>query len=136
MIVAAMTSKALGLLILARGAYWHASVRATTRITGISGQWPAVAAVIPARNESDYIARSVTSLLRQDYRDRLPSVADDDSEDGTGAAVTDAAAGWRLRVVRTTGRPPAGPENCGRSARASPRPKPPIPNICCSPTPI
>ena len=92
-------------LILARGAYWHASVRDVTRIAGISGPWPAVAAVIPARNESDYIGRSVRSLLRQDYRGPLTIVViDDDSEDGTGAVATDAAAGdERLRVIRTTG---------------------------------
>jgi hopene-associated glycosyltransferase HpnB len=98
-----------GYLILARGAYWHASVRDTARITGLSGQWPAVAAVIPARNESDYIARSVTSLLRQDYRGPLTIVVvDDDSDDGTGAVATDAAAGdGRLSVIRTTG-PAAG----------------------------
>ena len=96
-------------LILARGAYWHASVRDVTRIAGISGPWPAVAAVIPARNESDYIARSMRSLLRQDYRGPLTIVVvDDDSEDGTGAVATDAAAGdGRLRVIRTTG-PAAG----------------------------
>lgn len=96
-------------LILARGAYWHASVRDATRIAGVSGPWPAVAAVIPARNESDYIARSVQSLLRQDYRGPLTIVVvDDDSDDGTGAIATDAAAGdGRLRVIRTTG-PAAG----------------------------
>lgn len=96
-------------LILVRGAYWHASVRDVTRIAGISGPWPAVAAVIPARNESDYIARSMQSLLRQDYRGPLTIVVvDDDSEDGTGAVATDAAAGdGRLRVIRTTG-PAAG----------------------------
>ncbi|HJS60814.1 MAG TPA: glycosyltransferase, partial [Pseudolabrys sp.] len=96
-------------LILARGAYWHASVRDTARITGLSGQWPAVAAVIPARNETGYIARSVTSLLLQDYRGPLTIVVvDDDSDDGTGAVATDAAAGdRRLSVIRTTG-PAAG----------------------------
>jgi len=96
-------------LILARGAYWRARVRDTTRIAGISGPWPAVAAVIPARNESDYIARSMQSLLRQDYRGPLTIVlVDDDSDDGTGAVATDAAAGdGRLRVIRTTG-PAAG----------------------------
>jgi hopene-associated glycosyltransferase HpnB len=96
-------------LILARGAYWHASVRDATSIAGVPGAWPAVAVVIPARNESNYIERSVTSLLRQDYRGPLTIVVvDDDSEDGTGAVATDAAAGdGRLRVVRTTG-PAAG----------------------------
>jgi len=96
-------------LILARGAYWHASVRDAARITGLSGQWPAVTAVIPARNESDYIARSVTSLLRQDYRGPLTIVVvDDDSDDGTSAVATDAAAGdGRLSIIRTAG-PAAG----------------------------
>jgi hopene-associated glycosyltransferase HpnB len=96
-------------LIVARGAYWHASVRDAASITGISGQWPAVAAVTPARNESDYIARSVTSLLRQDYRGPLTIVVvDDDSDDGTAAVATGAAAGdGRLSVIRTTG-PAAG----------------------------
>ena len=73
------------------------------------GPWPAVAAVIPARNESECIARSVQSLLRQDYRGPLTIVVvDDDSDDGTGAVAKDAAAGdGRLSVVRTTG-PAAG----------------------------
>jgi hopene-associated glycosyltransferase HpnB len=96
-------------LILARGAYWHASVRDTRRIAGISGQWPAIAAVIPARNESECIARSVRSLLRQHYPGPFTIVVvDDDSDDGTGELATDAAAGdGRLRVIRTTG-PAAG----------------------------
>ncbi len=96
-------------LILARGAYWHASVRDATSRAGAPGPWPAVAVVIPARNESECIARSVTSLLRQDYRGPLTIVVvDDDSDDGTGAVATDAAAGdRRLSVVRTTG-PAAG----------------------------
>jgi len=96
-------------LILARGAYWHASARDTTNIAGIAVPWPAVTAVIPARNESECIARSVQSLLRQDYRGPLTIVVvDDDSDDGTGAVAKDAAAGdGRLSVVRTTG-PAAG----------------------------
>jgi hopene-associated glycosyltransferase HpnB len=96
-------------LILARGAYWHASARDTTNIAGMAVPWPAVAAVIPARNESECIARSVQSLLRQDYRGPLTIVVvDDDSDDGTGAVAKDAAAGdGRLSVVRTTG-PAAG----------------------------
>ena len=43
-------------LILARGAYWHASVRDATSSAGVPGPWPAVTAVIPARNESECIA--------------------------------------------------------------------------------
>ena len=47
-------------LIGARGMYWRASVRDATSVAGVPGPWPAVAAVIPARNESECIARSVT----------------------------------------------------------------------------
>jgi hopene-associated glycosyltransferase HpnB len=95
-------------LIAARGAFWRASVRDDTSVAGISARWPAVAAVIPARNETECIARSVRSLLQQDYRGPLSIVVvDDDSDDDTGMIATDAAAGdKRLRVIRTTG--PAG----------------------------
>ena len=34
--------------------------------------WPSVVAVVPARNEADVIARTVGSLLAQDYPGRLP----------------------------------------------------------------
>ena len=96
-------------LIAARGAYWRGSVRDDTSIARLPSPWPAVAAVIPARNESECIARSVTSLLRQDYRGPLSIlVVDDDSDDGTGAVAKNAAAGdERLSVIRTTG-PSAG----------------------------
>ena len=125
-------------LILARGAYWLASVRDATSIAGVPGPWPAVAAVIPARNESECIARSVQSLLRQDYRGPLTIVVvDDDSDDGTGAVATDAAAGDRAaerrqndRTGRRLDRKTVGGQSghCrGRSLR--------IPNTCCSPTP-
>ena len=96
-------------LIAARGAYWRGSVRDDTSIARLPSPWPAVAAVIPARNKSECIARSVTSLLRQDYRGPLSIlVVDDDSDDGTGAVAKNAAAGdERLSVIRTTG-PSAG----------------------------
>jgi hopene-associated glycosyltransferase HpnB len=96
-------------LIAARGAYWRAGVRDDGPVGAIPDRWPSVAAVIPARNESECIARSVTSLLRQDYRGPLTIVVvDDDSDDGTGALATDAAAGdGRLHVIRTAG-PAAG----------------------------
>ena len=96
-------------LIVARGGYWRAGIRDNTGIAAMSGAWPAVAVVIPARNESECIARSVQSLLRQDYCGPLRIVVvDDDSDDGTGAVATDAAAGdGRLNVIRTNG-PPAG----------------------------
>jgi hopene-associated glycosyltransferase HpnB len=96
-------------LIVARGSFWRAGVRDDTRIAGVSGPWPSVAVVVPARNESECIARSVRTLLRQDYSGPLGIVVvDDDSEDDTGAVATAAAQGdARLGVIRTNG-PAAG----------------------------
>ena len=49
--------------------------------------WPSVVAIIPARDEADVIARTVDSLLRQDYPGRFSViVVDDQSSDGTAAA--------------------------------------------------
>ena len=91
-------------LLCARGMYWRAGVHDATRIAGVPGVWPTVAVVIPARNESECIALSVQSLLRQDYRGPFTVVVvDDDSDDSTGAVATVAAAGdRRLSVIRTT----------------------------------
>jgi hopene-associated glycosyltransferase HpnB len=68
-------------------------------------QWPNVVAVVPARNEAETIARCVESLFRQEYGGELHVVvADDHSEDGTGALAQSAAEGAgakdQLTVVR------------------------------------
>ena len=73
--------------------------------------WPSVVAVIPARDEADVIARSVGSLLRQDYPGPFSVVVvDDQSGDGTAAvaraAAAEAGAAGRLRIVAGTGPPP------------------------------
>lgn len=66
--------------------------------------WPEVVAVVPARNEADVIARSIGSLLRQDYAGSFRVVlVDDNSEDGTGdlaRALVPALEGDRLTVLR------------------------------------
>ncbi len=47
--------------------------------------WPEVVAVVPARNEADVIATSLTSLAAQDYPGPFRIIlVDDNSEDGTG----------------------------------------------------
>lgn len=54
--------------------------------------WPAIVAVMPARNEADVVIRSVTSLLRQDYPGSLRIIlVDDQSSDGTAEAAKAAA---------------------------------------------
>ena len=82
-------------LIAGRGNFWLCGVRDSGRPLGETGRWPAVVAVVPARNESEYIASSVGSLLRQEYAGALSViVVDDDSSDGTAAEAMNAAASW------------------------------------------
>ena len=58
--------------------------------------WPTVLAIIPARNEAEYLPQTVPALLGQSYRGRLEVVVvDDRSEDGTA----DAAQGLGVRVL-------------------------------------
>jgi hopene-associated glycosyltransferase HpnB len=66
--------------------------------------WPAVAAVIPARDEADVVAESLGSLLRQDYRGPFTIVVvDDQSRDATAemarACAARQGAADRLTVV-------------------------------------
>jgi hopene-associated glycosyltransferase HpnB len=62
--------------------------------------WPAVVAVIPARNEADVIARTITSLLAQDYPGDLRIVlVDDNSSDGTAEAARALDRDGRLTVI-------------------------------------
>jgi hopene-associated glycosyltransferase HpnB len=56
-------------------------------------RWPRVLTIVPARNEAETIARTVESLVEQDYSGELRVVVvDDHSEDGTGALAREAAA--------------------------------------------
>jgi len=67
--------------------------------------WPLVLAVVPARNEADVIARSLRSLVGQQYGGRLAVVVvDDESTDDTADIARGAGA---VEVVRATA-PPEG----------------------------
>jgi hopene-associated glycosyltransferase HpnB len=96
-------------LLIARGGYWRGLDRDTIRVNR-PDKWPAVAVVVPARNESEWIAASVQSLLRQDYLGPLNiTVVDDDSSDDTAATATragTAAPDRPLTVIKTSGPPP------------------------------
>ena len=91
-------------LIAARGGFWLGAVHDDgTPLAAATSDWPAVAVVIPARNEADVIGQSVGSLLMQDYPGPLSvTVVDDDSDDGTADAARAAAGtgGAALTVVR------------------------------------
>lgn len=100
-------------LVTARGMFW----RCGSRLVGTPKRasppkdgrpWPAVVALVPARNEADVVATAIRSLLTQDYPGRLEVVLiDDHSSDGTAetAAAAAAAAGAAARLHPVAARP-------------------------------
>jgi hopene-associated glycosyltransferase HpnB len=99
-------------LIFARGHFWRTAERHDRDVPPLPAAWPSVAAIIPARNEEETIAETVTSLLAQDYRGRFALIlVDDGSSDGTVARARETAVALgapdRLTVVTGTA-PPAG----------------------------
>lgn len=79
-------------LLAFRGGFWRSAERLDSAPTP-QGNWPAVTAVVPARNEGEVIAESLASLLQQDYPGRLRVLlVDDHSEDDTVAQASAAAA--------------------------------------------
>jgi hopene-associated glycosyltransferase HpnB len=90
-------------LIAARGGFWRAAERDDESLSW-SGPWPAVVAVVPARDEAACVGQTVTSLLRQNYPGEFTViVVDDQSRDGTADVARGAAvligAGDRLTVL-------------------------------------
>ena len=99
-------------LLIGRGSFWRAAERDDNLAAGApAAAWPAITAIVPARNEADFIATSVGSLLRQAYPGRFAIVlVDDQSTDGTGEAARAAAAAGhasdRLTVLGGSEPPP------------------------------
>ncbi|WP_426954605.1 glycosyltransferase [Muricoccus radiodurans] len=94
-------------LLLGRGGFWLARDRDDRETLPMPSAWPAVVAVVPARNEADVIARSIGSLLAQDYPGPFRVIlVDDGSDDGTAEAARGAAAaspnGDRLEILPGT----------------------------------
>ena len=83
-----------------RGLFWLARERDDRNEQPAPAVWPPVCAVVPARNEADVIARSIGSLLAQDYPGPFRVIlVDDDSDDGTGAVARSLDTSGRLEVV-------------------------------------
>lgn len=79
-------------LLAARGGFWLARER-DDDASPWDGPWPAVTAIIPARDEAECVGETVASLLRQDYRGEFNLVVvDDQSRDGTARVARGAAA--------------------------------------------
>jgi hopene-associated glycosyltransferase HpnB len=103
-------------LLFGRGWFWLCGERddtaaAASKIRNEADVWPSIVAIIPARDEADMIARSVGSLLRQDYPGAFRVVVvDDQSTDGTAAVASNAAIdvheAGRLKIVTGNGPPP------------------------------
>jgi hopene-associated glycosyltransferase HpnB len=73
----------LYLLVFHHG-FWLLRERDTQPVSE-PASWPAVVAVVPARDEADVIERSIASLIAQDYPGSFHIVlVDDQSGDGTG----------------------------------------------------
>jgi hopene-associated glycosyltransferase HpnB len=115
-------------LLACHGGFWRTDQRLPPAgPPPAAGAWPAVTAIVPARDEARALPGSLPTLLAQEYPGRLAIVlVDDESSDGTAqvAAGLGRAAGWAVaasngagpgfsdgdRVLRVVagGAPPAG----------------------------
>ena len=92
-------------LLLGHRFFWLLRERDTAPIDQ-GDHWPSVAAVVPARNEEDVIARCLASLLAQDYPGEFRVIlVDDQSEDRT-AEIARGLGDPRLMVLAGSARPP------------------------------
>ncbi|MDA8163936.1 MAG: glycosyltransferase, partial [Desulfobacteraceae bacterium] len=94
-----------------RSGFWRTGQRLGTGGPALE-RWPAVAVLVPARNEGDLLGRTLPSLLRQEYPGSFHvGLIDDRSADHTGAVARKLAAGLDLaaRLTVVAGRePPSG----------------------------
>ncbi len=105
-LIASLTIAAWAYLALARGDFWRTHERDVN--TPAPASWPPVTAIVPARDEAESIARSIGSLLDQDYPGEFAIVlVDDESRDGTSALARTAAAsrGKPERLTILPGKP-------------------------------
>jgi hopene-associated glycosyltransferase HpnB len=125
-IACAVSAAAWAYLLLAHGGYWLTGQRlpaaratAAPAFPGAGGQampnvpgpdWPAVVAVIPARNEAAILPVTLPGLLGQDYPGEFRVIlVDDGSDDGTGDVAVGIGqarhGGAPLTVLRGRARP-------------------------------
>jgi hopene-associated glycosyltransferase HpnB len=104
LIVTGVAALAWLYLLLAHGGFWRTSERLPAG--GAPARWPAVVAVVPARDEADILGLTLPTLLGQDYPGPFRVVlVDDASTDGTAQAALAVGTG-RLDIVRSEGPPP------------------------------
>ena len=107
--IACATLTAWLFLLVARDGFWLASERDLAS-SPAPARWPSVIAVVPARDEADVIARSIGSLLQQNYPGGLRIVlVDDESSDDTARLAREESrrrGSDRLTVIAGTSPPP------------------------------
>jgi hopene-associated glycosyltransferase HpnB len=92
-------------LLLGRGMFWLFRERDDEERVPALARWPSVVAVVPARDEADVIARSLGSLIAQNYvGDFHIILVDDQSDDGTAIAAR-ALGSPRVTVLAGAPRP-------------------------------
>lgn len=89
-------------LVFGRHGFWLTRERDTNPLPPPPTIWPAVTAVVPARDEAEVITRSVSSLIAQNYPGAFRVIlVDDTSSDGTADHARAAAAGSpRLTILQ------------------------------------
>ncbi len=93
-------------LLFGRGFFWLLRERDDREEAPPPQNWPSVVAVVPARDEADVIARSIGSLLAQDYPGSFRVIlVDDQSSDGTALAAQ-ALTNERLEILHGAAHPP------------------------------
>jgi len=93
-------------LVLGRSLFWLFRDRDGDERLSAPEAWPRVVAVVPARDEADVIARSLGSLIAQNYPGDFHIIlVDDQSDDGTAIAAR-ALGSARVTVLAGASRPP------------------------------
>jgi hopene-associated glycosyltransferase HpnB len=94
-------------LLLFHGSYWQTGQRLPAAGPAGVARWPAVVAVVPARNEADMLPVTLPALLGQDYPGEFRvTLVDDRSTDNTsGVAAALAAGPGRALLTVVSGQP-------------------------------
>ncbi len=98
-------------MVLGRDMFWLFRERDTDQRLAAPMPWPSVVAVVPARDEADVIARSLGSLIAQNYPGEFHVIlVDDQSNDGTAIAAralnSEKDGARRVTVLNGAPRPP------------------------------
>ncbi len=93
LVIAAISLAVWLYLFLARGNFWNLHAFDDDDATHPApSNWPAVTAIIPARNEAESIAQTIASLSQQNYPGKFSIVVvDDHSEDATAKLAQESA---------------------------------------------